>query len=257
MSAFANAPSGSESYRASTIRRNRRTKAGVEKIREAIVDILDETSPMTVRQVFYALTVRGLIEKTEGEYNQTVVRLLTQMRWDGAVSWNDISDSSRWIHKIRSFSGVDDAIARTARFYRRDLWAASDDYIEIWCEKEALAGVVAEVTGEYDVPLMVSRGFSSGSYLRQAAEKITETCKPSFIYQLGDYDPSGLWITEQINRDLQRHLGDIGEFDLDDFYFERIAVTEVQIKEWDLPTRPTKREGNTHAKNFNGESVEL
>jgi hypothetical protein len=36
---------------------------------------------MTVRQVFYALTVRGVIANTEAEYNQTVVRLLDKMRW--------------------------------------------------------------------------------------------------------------------------------------------------------------------------------
>jgi hypothetical protein len=123
--------------------------------------------------------------------------------------------------------------------------------------KRLSRGVVAEITAEFDVPLMVSRGFSSGSYLRQAAETITAVGKPTFIYQLGDHDPSGLWITEQVRRDLQRHIKDIGEFDLDDFCFERIAVTPKQIEDWRLPTRPTKREGNTHAKNFDGDSVEL
>jgi hypothetical protein len=39
---------------------------------------------------------------------------------------------------------------------------------------------------------------------------------------------------------------------------KRVAVREEQIAEWDLPTRPTKRsEGNTHAKNFKGDSVEV
>jgi hypothetical protein len=42
-----------------------------------------------------------------------------------------------------------------------------------------------------------------------------------------------------------------------DFTVERVALTEDQIKTYNLPTRPTKREGNTHAKGFEGESVEL
>jgi hypothetical protein len=50
-------------------------------IREAIVEILAKHAPQTVRQVFYALVVLGVIEKTEAEYKQTVVRLLDQMRW--------------------------------------------------------------------------------------------------------------------------------------------------------------------------------
>jgi hypothetical protein len=231
----------------------------MDGIRNAIVNILSEHSPMTVRQIFYALTVRGVIEKAEAEYKQTVVRLLDDLRWAGDIDWDDISDATRWMHKLRSYKSVEQAIRATAQFYRRDLCANNEDYIEIWCEKEALAGVMAQVTEEYDLPLMVSRGFSSSSYLRRAADKITTIGKPTFIYHFGDHDPSGLWISEQIERDLQRHLDDIGEFDLDDFFFERIAVTPKQIDGWKLPTRPTKTEaeGNRHAKHFNGDSVEL
>jgi hypothetical protein len=248
-----------EVYRPRSIKRFRRSRAEMDAIRQAITETLAEHSPMTVRQVFYALTVRGVIEKTEAEYKQTVVRLLDQMRWDGDIDWDDISDATRWVHKSDSFTGPEHAICATTRFYRRDLWADNDNYVELWCEKEALAGVMAEVTDQYDVPLMVSRGFSSSSYLRRAASKITRIGKPTFIYHFGDHDPSGLWIKEQIERELLRHLEDIGEFDLDDFVFERVAVTPQQIEEWKLPTRPTKTqaEGNRHAKNFVGASVEL
>ena len=38
---------------------------------------------------------------------------------------------------------------------------------------------------------------------------------------------------------------------------ERVALTEEQIAEFNLPTRPTKRDGNSHANTFEGESVEL
>jgi hypothetical protein len=42
-----------------------------------------------------------------------------------------------------------------------------------------------------------------------------------------------------------------------EIHFELVAVTEEQIEEWGLPTRETKREGNRHAKNFEGDSCEL
>jgi hypothetical protein len=231
----------------------------MELIREAIVDSLFERSPMTVRQVFSALTVRGGIEKTEAEYKRTVVRLLDDLRWGGEIRWDAISDATRWMHKPRSDANVEDAISQTAKFYRRNLWADNDDYVEIWCEKEALAGVIAEINYEFDVLLMVSRGFSSSGYLQRAADKITDIDKPTFVCHFGDHDPSGLWISEQIDRNLQRHLDDIGEFYLNDFLFERVAVTTEQIAQWNLPTRPTKpeAEGNRHAKNFAGDSVEL
>jgi len=69
-------------YSASPIKRVRRTKAAVTSIRDAIGEILAADNPQTVRQVFYALTVRGLIKKAEIEYQQTVIRLLVDAARD-------------------------------------------------------------------------------------------------------------------------------------------------------------------------------
>ena len=65
-------------YLPKSIKRSRRTKATIEGIRQHIYDILSNDNPQTVRQVFYALTVRGAIAKLEPEYHRTVVRLLTE-----------------------------------------------------------------------------------------------------------------------------------------------------------------------------------
>ena len=46
-------------YQASPIRRTRATKAEVEARREALLDIIEASRPMTVRQVFYKAIVRG------------------------------------------------------------------------------------------------------------------------------------------------------------------------------------------------------
>ena len=43
----------------SPTRRTRATKAEVEARREALLDIIEASRPMTVRQVFYQATVRG------------------------------------------------------------------------------------------------------------------------------------------------------------------------------------------------------
>ena len=66
------------SYQACPRKRPRRTKAAVAGIRDAILDILADDHPMTVRQIFYQLVNRGVIEKTEAQYQQTVIRLLTE-----------------------------------------------------------------------------------------------------------------------------------------------------------------------------------
>ena len=71
------------------------------------------------------------------------------------------------------------------------------------------------------------------------------------IYHLGDFDPSGGNAGEKIEETL-RELAPTAHI-----YFERLAVTERQITEWDLPTRPTKA-SDTRSKNFGSDiSVEL
>jgi hypothetical protein len=237
-------------YVPKSIKRSRRTKAVIEGIRGHVEDILSKDNPQTVRQVFYALTVRGQIAKQEPEYHRTVVRLLTEMREAGRIPFGWIADNTRWQRKPATFVGLDACLNSTARFYRRDLWAAAPVYVEIWCEKDALAGVLFQETEPYDVPLMVARGYSSVSFLHSAAEAIEARGKPAHIYHFGDLDPSGVDAARDIEAKLRRYASGA------EIHFERPAVTREQVERWNLPTRPTKTT-DTRAKKFIGTSVEL
>jgi hypothetical protein len=83
---------------------------------------------------------------------------LTLMRRAGSLPYDWLADSTRWQRKPRTFGSVEEALEDTARLYRKALWADADAYVEIWLEKDALAGVVYPVTEKFDVPLMVARG---------------------------------------------------------------------------------------------------
>jgi hypothetical protein len=106
-------------YGASTIKRFRRTKSAIVTIRESIHEVLAEANPQTVRQVFYALTVRGVIKKAEAEYQRTVVRLLTETREAGEIPFDWIADNTRWMRKPTTFTGLDACLKSTLNFYRR------------------------------------------------------------------------------------------------------------------------------------------
>jgi hypothetical protein len=232
-------------------KRFRRTKLEVTRIRDAIHNILENDNPQTVRQVFYALTVRGVIAKQEIEYQRTVVRLLVEMREAGQIPFEWIADNTRWMRKPATFTGLESCLSNTSKFYRRDLWAAMPVYVEVWCEKDALAGVLMEETETYDVPLMVARGYASLSFLHSAAMAIEAKGKPAYIYHFGDYDPSGVDAARDIEAKLRRYAPGA------EIHFERPAVTREQIERWNLPTRPTKQT-DTRAKKFgSATSVEL
>src|SRR5262249_21662214 len=70
-------------YQASPIRRIRATKAEVAARREALLDIIEAGRPMTVRQVFYQATVRGLVEKAESGYGKVQTDLTVMRRVGG------------------------------------------------------------------------------------------------------------------------------------------------------------------------------
>jgi hypothetical protein len=55
-------------YRSRPTKRPRRTKAEIGELLAHMYLILEESNPMTVRQVFYQLTSKGIVEKTEQEY---------------------------------------------------------------------------------------------------------------------------------------------------------------------------------------------
>jgi hypothetical protein len=234
---------------ASPIKRQRATKAEIEERREALLAIIDEGKPMTVRQVFYQATIRRLVEKAETGYSK-VQTDLTLMRRDGSLPYTWLADNTRWQHRPDTFDSVEQALRETAALYRKSLWRDADRYVEIWLEKDALTGVVYPVTEMYDVPLMVARGYASLSFLHSAAEYINDLDVPAYIYHLGDFDPSGVNAAEKIEETLREMAPNA------DIVFERIAVTEEQIADWGLPTRPTKA-ADTRAKKFGDLSVEL
>jgi hypothetical protein len=239
-----------KSYIAYSIKRPRRLKSQVTAIRKAIREILEADHPQTVRQVFYALTVRGLIDKAEKEYQGTVVRLLSEMREAGDISFEWIADNTRWQRKPSTFTGIEDCLHSTAKLYRRALWASSAIQVEVWCEKDALAGVLMEETEKYDVPLMVAKGYSSISFLHSTAKALEANGKPAHIYHFGDLDPSGVDAARDIEAKLRRYAPDV------EIKFERPAVTRQQADDWSLPHRPTKQT-DTRAKKWVGTSVEL
>jgi hypothetical protein len=162
---------GADTSGSRPIKRFRRSKAAMQVMREAIIATLKNGQPMTVRQLFYALTVTSTIEKTEAQY-KAVKRLTAKMRRDGSVPYSWLADATRWQRKPVTFSGPEEALRRTAETYRRALWDDALIRPEVWIEKDALAGVLVDVTAEWDVPLMVTRGYPSMSFLHSAATAI-------------------------------------------------------------------------------------
>lgn len=84
------------------------------------------------------------------------------------------------------------------------------------------------VTDEYASPLLSAVGYSSISFLHQAAQTLRDLDCPIYVYQFGDLDPSGAHAAVVIEQELRGFAPDA------DIHFERIAITPEQVVQFGL-----------------------
>lgn len=223
-------------YPASRIKR-RASRAEMDERAAFLIAYAAQHGPCSVRQLFYQAEVHGIpgITKDDASYCKIQEQVLA-LRRSGELPYNLITDGSRWTRKPDSFSSVADAVMQTARFYRKALWAQASERVEVWVEKDALSGVVYPVTADYDVPLMVTKGFTSETFVWSTIEAYRGDPRPLVIYYLGDFDRSGMAALESLREKVFRFS--CGAFPVQ---VHHLGVTPAQIADWGLPTREPKR----------------
>jgi hypothetical protein len=102
---------------------------------------------------------------------------------------------------------------------------------------DALAGVIYPISSLYDVPLMVTRGFSAETFCYEAVAAREGDDRRSYVYSLFDFDRAGQDSARSLEEKLKRFAQEAGIT----LVFKQIAVTREQIRNWKLPTREPKR----------------
>lgn len=235
-------------------RRGRPLSGRTLAIRNAILELPERFDRITVRGAFYQLAVAGVVPKDDTTGYRPVQRQILLLRREGLLPWSFVADSTRWMRKPETYDEVNDAIASIGRTYRRNLWRSQNYRLEIWLEKDALASLIVDETDAWDVPLMVSRGTSSATFLyeagRTARKAYEETGAETVVYALYDHDAGGKRAARNVEKGLREHAPDVP------LRFEFLAVTDEQVEAWKLPTRPAKA-NDPEAKKFKGPAVEL
>jgi hypothetical protein len=152
-----------------------------------------------------------------------------------------------------------------ARSFALDKWAKQPTRIEVWVEKEALAGVVGQAADRHDVPWFSCRGYVSQSELWAAGARLKGYIAKGqnvVVLHLGDHDPSGIDMTRDIKDRLELFIetdwlyeemtvnkATVGEIRADmvvrcegrlPLEVRRIALNMDQVEEYDPPPNPAK-----------------
>ena len=226
-------------YRASPIKRDRRSKDRMELLDAQIIAVLNEDHPQSVRHVFYRMTDPRLsepVEKSDRGYRHVQERCV-KLRRAGRIPYGWIADMSRQGYFTTTFADASDFVRSMAGHYRADLWRDADCRCEVWAESRSIASVLLNDCRELAVSLYPCGGFSSLSFVHAAAQQYSagQDRRPLVVLYVGDYDPAGVLIDQSLQRELRQHLRpDI------ELQFQRIAINEGQIDDYDLPTKPRK-----------------
>jgi hypothetical protein len=243
-----------------------------EELVAAVNLVLDKAGgeKLTLRQIFYKLVVMKVIENTTGNYKLLSARLVIA-RESGEVDDRRIEDRARTIsggdcsfrNPDEYYQDHENAFRRCWSQYSRPFWLDQPRYVEVWIEKDSLSRIAIDAASRFNVTVCVGRGYSSYSYINEAVKRILRHCGsfedekgtalerfPVILY-FGDHDPSG----HDMVRDLESRLRKYGlEFDDKDYQIvHKIAITEKQIKELNLPTIPItkkKQTDDSRAKKF-------
>lgn len=179
----------------------------------------------TVRQVFYALATLQIVPKDDKGYAK-VQTVLAMARNRGLYPFEGIYDGLRQLRTPLTWDGVGGFFDTVRDAYHFDRWSYQPRRVEVWLEKDAVASTVMSVVKEYQMPLLVDRGFLSVTAKKEASQRISKEAR-TIIY-VGDHDPSGIdmlngakaWIESQIGEDIS---------------IERIAITDDDHADGSLP----------------------
>lgn len=206
----------------------------IAKANEIIEEFEAQGYSLTLRQLFYQFVARDIIPNTNRSY-KNLGGIINDARLAGLIDWNHITDRTRFVRKNSHWKTPGGVIQSAAEGYRIDMWARQDYRPQVWIEKDALVGVIADVCAALDVPYLSCRGYTSQSEMWGSSQRIEQAVKQDqipVVFHLGDHDPSGKDMTRDIDDRLKIFMGGCR--------IERLALNMDQVEEFKPPPNPTK-----------------
>lgn len=180
-----------------TTRRGRGKARATLELIEACREILDEIQPASVRAVCYRLFTRRLIPDMGKNSTNKVSTQLVWAREEGHIPWDWVVDETREAERVSTWSDSDAIIRAAVRGYRRNYWQDQECRVEVWSEKGTVRGTLAPVLDELGVTFRVMHGFASATALNAIAdESNADDDRPLIALYVGDFDPSGMYMSE-------------------------------------------------------------
>jgi hypothetical protein len=203
-------------------------KATLDLIAE-IKRVLEQIQPASVRAVCYRLFVQKLI--SDMSKVGRVGGQLVYAREQGIVPWPWVVDETRSVERVQCWTDFEDHFDDLCSSHQRDLWEDQPERLVVVSEKGTVRGTLLPVLDELRVEFLVCHGFASATAAHDLAEASLGHDRPTKIIYVGDFDPSGLHMSEE---DLPRRLKRYGG----NFEIIRVGITAEDVLRGELPDFP-------------------
>lgn len=215
----------------------------IQQCNDIIAEYQADNLLLTLRQLFYQLVSRDIIPNTVQSYKR-VGDIVNDARMCGLMDWSAIEDRTRNLDSQPHWDDPAAILDACASQFRIDRWADQPNYVEVWVEKEALAGVFARACEPLDVPLFCCRGYTSQSEMWSAAQRFIRKIRANkevHILHFGDHDPSGIDMTRDIIDRITMFVAHhVGGAMASRFKVHRLALNMDQISLYNPPENPAK-----------------
>ena len=108
--------------------------------------------------------------------------------------------------KPATWDNPSEIVSSCSEQYREDAWAAQPYRPEVWIEKDALTGVIEDVSNELRAPYFSCRGNVSEPEMYAAGKRFARVVRQGqvpIVLHLGDHDPNGVDMTRDIRKRLK------------------------------------------------------
>lgn len=204
-------------------------------INKVLEDYAQQGYDLSLRQLYYQLVSKGLIENSQKSYSR-IGDLVSDGRLAGLIDWDMIVDRGRVSISNTHWTSPADIVDAAASQYKIDKWADQPNHIEVMVEKQALEGVLIPVCRKLDVTFRANKGYTSQSMMYRLGKElaeIQEQGKDIHVLYFGDHDPSGL----DMDRDVQERIALFSGMSV---AFERLALKFEQVQILKPPENPAK-----------------
>ena len=240
-------------------------------------EYMEQGYVLTLRQIYYQFVAKDLfpddwtwrlvsgdkwVRDPNGTKNATpnykrLGSIINDARLAGRLDWDAIEDRTRNLEQLSTWDSAKDILSATAKQFRYDWWDSQPVRIEVWVEKEALAGVIERAAFKYRLPWFACRGYTSQSEAWRAGQRFlehNERGQPVKVLHLGDHDPSGIDMTRD-NDDRLQLFSESGDVEV-----IRLALNMDQVRQYRPPPNPAKLDDSRatgYIKKFGSKSWEL